>query len=68
MILQGLLPPRPGTRPLLREAEAVGLLRSLLRPEAELNAGRLERAYATLKVSLGPRDGWLRSAGACSGT
>lgn len=53
MILQGMLPPRHGSRPLLREAEAVGLLRSLLRPDAELNAGRLERCYATLKVGWG---------------
>ena len=51
MVLRGMAPPRqPGDRALLREQEGVGLLRSLLRPEALLNAGQLEECYDALKV------------------
>lgn len=67
MVLKGMLPPRPGMRPLLREAEAVGLLRSLLRPDAELNAGRLERCYTTLKVGWGGCCGSARTTVSCLG-
>ena len=44
------LAPQPAGRSLLAEGDGVGLLQSLLRPEAMLDAGRLSQFYGALKV------------------
>lgn len=64
MICRGLAP-QPGGRVLLRQHEGVGLLQSLLRPEAMLNGGQLTQFYDTLKVR---RAGWggLALCGLCA--
>jgi hypothetical protein len=46
----GALAPQPAAHSLLAERDGVGLLQSLLRPEAMLDAGRLSQFYSALKV------------------
>lgn len=51
MVCGGVAEPPGGGRPVLRGEDGAALLRSLLRPEALLDEGRLDQFASTLKAS-----------------